>query len=80
MSYKEEYNLNANSAFPVEDLSAGMTLLDYFAAKAMNDVMSKNKNINYVDIGGVRGIAHHSYRIAAAMMEERKSYLEKQPC
>lgn len=54
----------------------GMTLLDYFAGQAMIDVMNKGgSNPNYQHIGGWGGIADYSYKISAAMMEERKKYL-----
>lgn len=81
--YKEEYN---QQAYPnsLSDLSGhtawqdGMTLLDYFAGQAMQDIMAKNRNTHYLEVGGNAGVANYAYGIAAAMMEERKKYLTPQ--
>lgn len=79
--YKREYS---HQAFPTDALCQGakytkdgMTLLDYFAAKAMQDIMKKCRDIHFSDVNGAPGVAHHSYQVAAAMMEERKKYLNK---
>lgn len=76
--YKKDYQ---EIAFPVVSeqygLQEGMTLLDYFAAKAMQEVVNKSPNINCSSIGGNAGVANYSYQIAAAMMEERKKYLKQ---
>ncbi len=57
---------NGGPAFPVEQHDKdGMTLLDYFAAKAMQAYVAHGKSY------GVRDIASVSYRIARAMIEER---------
>jgi hypothetical protein len=48
----------------------GMTLLDYFAAKAMPYMMGHIDCKNKPDF-----VAHHAYRYAAAMLEERKNYI-----
>lgn len=50
---------------------AGMNLLDYFAAKAMQA---------HISYGGINNITEtflvsNSYKIAAAMIEERKKYI-----
>ncbi len=56
-------------AFPVrlnEDLLyLGMTLRDYFAAKAMQGMMAKKWNTNYDDW------ADHAYRMADSMLKAR---------
>jgi len=73
-------NIAEVTAFPShgsmgEVVSGGMTLLDYFAAKAMQGYVSS--------IGVVAGhspsdadIARYSYDTAAAMIEARKAYME----
>lgn len=82
-------------AFPVADTSAckvgtvdeldavarGMTLRDYFAAKAMQAIMSgpewqllQMKDIAANNDGDVEGvIAHFSYKMADAMLKEREA-------
>jgi len=72
----EDYKL---LAFPCTDgntfANDGMTLLDYFAAKAMQGLIplpDKRKNIN---TSTVKFRAQQAYSQAAAMMEERKNYL-----
>lgn len=56
-------------AFPCDEktLFQGMTLRDYFAAKAMQGMMTKNgqPNTDY--------IAVWSYEMADAMLQERKA-------
>lgn len=47
----------------------GMTLLDYFAAKALPAVISDSGNAGYDKW------AEWSYKVAAAMLEERKKYV-----
>ena len=44
----------------------GMTLRDYFAAKAMQGMMAGNWNTNYDDW------ARHAYRLADAMIKARE--------
>lgn len=74
MNYKEEYHNIANSAFPVADLSAGMTLLDYLAATTAQGLATAFYESN-VTAKGAEVLAKESYMVAAAMMEERKKYL-----
>lgn len=55
-------------AFPVNGYSPdfnGMTLRDYFAAKAMQGMMANSWNQNY------DSWAHHAYQMADAMLRER---------
>jgi len=74
------------AAFPTEGTySPGMTLLDYFAAKAMQGIMtttgtkegwdmfSKMSEMKF-DESGKSAIARQSYEIASALIEERKKY------
>ena len=57
----------------------GMTLRDYFAAKAMQGTVSSNKNLkDMLDVVGVDSellpyIAEKSYQIADAMLKARQS-------
>lgn len=77
--YKEEYLKNENKAFPLTDGSTfandGMTLLDYFAAKAMQGLIPlPDKRLN-ANSSTIAFRAKQAYAQAAAMMEERKKYL-----
>jgi hypothetical protein len=62
----------------------GMTLLDYFAAKAMQGILASDGNCIDQDLSGnarsgnessIGAVAYVSYNIAAAMLEERKKYI-----
>jgi hypothetical protein len=63
-------------AFPVQSIyvedqdtnSRGMTLLDYFAAKAMQGMLSENSGIRYP----TDELVKFAYTIADAMMKERE--------
>ena len=61
---------NGGPAFPVGsgDMRdpVGMSLRDYFAAKAMQGMMAGNWNTNYDDW------ARHAYRLADAMIKARE--------
>jgi hypothetical protein len=71
--------MNENTfAFPHEithlqkPLTAGMTLRDYFAAKAMQGWLSTYAdNINYSNVN-TSAIAYFAYQMADAMMEARE--------
>jgi hypothetical protein len=71
--------MNENTfAFPHEithlqkPLTAGMTLRDYFAAKAMQGWLSTYAdNINYSNVN-TPAIAYFAYQMADAMMEARE--------
>ena len=54
-------------AFPCGTAFQGMTLRDYFAAKAMQAFIGE-----HVDAGGDEHLAECSYAIADAMIEARK--------
>ncbi len=54
-------------AFPLKDFSPGMTLRDYFAAKAMHGYITGGDHVYSHDI------AEKSYEIAEIMIEERRS-------
>lgn len=78
---------NGGPAFPVEENycertggytqygSEGMTLRDYFAAKAMQGIFSGNglgfMGFHSSHYDNVKGIARISYEIADAMLAER---------
>lgn len=57
----------------------GMTLLDYFAAKAMQGCLAySHYNASWGDYhSNTIGVAVISYELAAAMMEERKKYINE---
>jgi hypothetical protein len=65
----KEYLINRNDtlAFPVTNMHIGMTVRDYFAAKAMQGMMveTQDPDCNY--------IAEVSYRMADAMMKAREA-------
>lgn len=65
-------------AFPVQDAASwqghGMTLRDYFAANAMQAMVTKSDGQSKT--GGAKGvplIAQYAYEFADAMLEARKS-------
>jgi hypothetical protein len=59
-------------AFPYGTAYAGMTLRDYFAAKAMQaDISSFESDIDPSDVAGV--IAERAYQIANAMLKAREA-------
>lgn len=69
-------NNNKENAFPALHLRAhqGMTLRDYFAAKAMQGVMSTynhDKALEDIALESIQ-IAEMSYDIADAMLKQRK--------
>lgn len=49
----------------------GMTLRDYFAAKAMQGIISSSNNSCFQH-GGKDGVAYWAYKYADAMLEARK--------
>jgi hypothetical protein len=60
-------------AFPQQfDDQDGMTLRDYFAAKAMQGLLSNPSMIDRVDTECLIWIAQRSYEVADAMLEARK--------
>lgn len=66
----EDFAKEGHSAFPSHDSaysSAGMTLRDYFAAKAMQAVVSAE----YASAFGPVTWAEHAYKLADAMLAER---------
>ncbi len=60
-------------AFPNPDSSAntGMTLRDYFAAKAMQGLMINPENLQNPDSGLWADLANDAYKIANAMIVAR---------
>ena len=66
------------SAFPVvlddnqeNDVYGGMTLRDYFAAKAMEGIMASPSDSGWTKYDDQHEIAKASYDMADAMLEER---------
>jgi len=59
------------SAFPHENFLShrGMTLRDYFAAKAMQGMLSENSGIRYPN----EELAMFAYAVADAMMKAREA-------
>jgi len=70
-------NKNGGPAFPDSDgqtdYTGGMTLRDYFAAKAMQAMIN-----NYVEYGydGYADLANDAYKLADAMLAEREKVNE----
>ena len=58
-------------AFPVGTAS-GMSLRDYFAAKAMQEIISNNGDFLGANYGSPEIIAHAAYHMADAMLEARQ--------
>lgn len=58
-------------------ITDGMTLLDYFAAKAMNGALSGDISNDALQDKDLIIIAETSYKLAAAMIEERKKYINQ---
>ena len=60
---------DGGSAFPLNDplKSKGMTLRDYFAAAALQGMLSNSKNYDSFD-----GYSDAAYEYADAMLERRK--------
>jgi len=59
---------NGGPAFPTGTAFQGMTLRDYFAAKALQGVLAADTE----ELLSVDAIASVSYRIADAMLKERQ--------
>jgi len=60
-------NPNKEYAFPVYEVTGGMTLRDYFAAKAMQGLLSSDVN------APLETFAKQSYKVADAMMKAREA-------
>ena len=61
------------SAFPTHlNLTQGMTLRDYFAAKAMQGICASRDEAGVLIAHGYEWIASEAYKIADAMLEARK--------
>ena len=63
-------------AFPtgagVSLYKSGMTLRDYFAAKAMSGLLGAGRDAQYGD-AGMDDLANAAYRMADAMLEAREA-------
>jgi hypothetical protein len=64
--------MNKEPAFPVLPYKSGMTLRDYFAAKAMQSFLSHLVEEGW-DADDLELVAETSYRMADAMMKARKA-------
>lgn len=76
--YQQQAFPNAVSTAPYASKHEGMTLLDYFAAKAASAICQDIETFRVNDFGlDAKRIAESSYDIAAAMIEERKKYINE---
>ena len=64
----KEYLINRNDTFPVPNMHIGMTLRDYFAAKAMQSHMTGGIHADDFDWSAKR-----AYLMADAMMKAREA-------
>lgn len=69
------------AAFPsanhTHEKNLGMTILDYFAAKALEGALSAASGSSIVGDPSARpSVIRASYELAAAMLEERKKYIK----
>ena len=63
----KEYLINRNDTFPVPNMHIGMTLRDYFAAKAMQGFLACPMQPQ----SGLAMYARDAYAVADAMLKER---------
>ena len=59
--------MNKEPAFPVAPYKSGMTLRDYFAAKAMQGLLASEVN------APMNAFTNKAYAVADAMMESRNA-------
>ncbi len=66
--------MNDTPAFPINNMHTGMTLRDYFAAKALQSLITEKSIIGTSKDHNeyLENISLFSYGIADAMMEARK--------
>lgn len=74
---RQTHNDETNEVISATQTEPGMTLRDYFAAKAMVAMMTNEDELNrircsYSENKQRIAIAHHAYAIADAMIEARK--------
>jgi hypothetical protein len=60
--------MNNTPAFPLPNMNTGMTLRDYFAAKAMQGLISEPSTQ-----GTMEEFANRAYKVADAMMKAREA-------
>ena len=75
---KEETKPNNPFAFPYSDglngyMQDGMTLRDYFAAKAMQSMLSNSSMYRFLSIVAFREISKYSYEISDEMLKQREN-------
>ena len=64
---------DGGTAYPFATNCPGMSMLDWFAGQALSGLVVSEENINnWTD----RDLAGVSYRMAVAMLEERKALME----
>lgn len=73
--------LEDGSSYKHHSMKDGMTLLDYFAAEALPEIMKQllhryQSNSGIISEDSHRIAAAYSYKIASAMIEERKKYFD----
>lgn len=75
--HSDSINAATNGYGPLLTLEAqdGMTLLDYFAAKAMQGIIT-DRSTAVCGIYHSERIANDAYGIASAMIEARKNYIK----
>jgi hypothetical protein len=75
----KEYLINRNDtlAFPVPNMNTGMTLRDYFAAKALQGMSANPADVHDADQETydeyVKEISRCAYKMADAMMKAREA-------
>ena len=76
-AYPSNWDSSHNSKWMLEQ---GMSLRDYFAARAMEAIIHTNENYRvnggYIAKTSYKEIAEHSYEIAQAMLDERNKYID----
>ena len=60
------------SAFPLVDCTDGITLRDYFAAKAMQALFSNKTMVDVMNDFSIDWASKSSYEIADAMLKQRE--------
>ena len=61
------------NAFPLEYHGDGMTLRDYFAAKAMSAIIGNRNMLDSIDSNSIEHVSLRSYDFADAMLKQREN-------
>lgn len=70
-----DFDFHAFQPSEVEEhkrLLSGMTLLDYFAAKAMQGILANPGQLDNVNDEAAKWVARDAYRVATAMLKARE--------